>query len=279
MAQSLFSGFYSQDPAPKPASDRPVRMQVLVTVKAAPNPSQTYGETVCVAGIVADMLHPSWIRLYPINFRLLDSDDQFHKYQMITLDAVPARSDQRRESWKPILTSIKHGEVLKPWQPRRQWLDDLVEDSMCSLNTSARERPDAKSLALVRPKEVSRIVFEPHPGWSAAEQRKIDRFVGQLDLLDPREKRPLQPPRFKANYRYRCHDAGCRGHDQGLLDWEFVMLQRQLAGSSDAHLREQLEAKFLGMMCDPSRDVAFFVGNQAKRVHVFSVLGVYYPKR
>jgi hypothetical protein len=31
------------------------------------------------------------------------------------------------------------------------------------------------------------------------------------------------------------------------------------------------------MMCDPRRDTAFYVGNQAKRAHVFSVLGVYYP--
>lgn len=33
------------------------------------------------------------------------------------------------------------------------------------------------------------------------------------------------------------------------------------------------------MMCDPRRNVAFYVGNQAKRTHVFSVLGVYYPER
>jgi hypothetical protein len=44
-------------------------------------------------------------------------------------------------------------------------------------------------------------------------------------------------------------------------------------------LRRVLEDKFLMMMCDRRRDVAFYVGNQAKRVHVFSVLGVYYPER
>jgi hypothetical protein len=58
-----------------------------------------------------------------------------------------------------------------------------------------------------------------------------------------------------------------------------VLLQRQLAGSTDEHMRAELQAKFVYMMCHPSRDVAFYVGNQAKRVHVFSVLGVYYPKR
>jgi hypothetical protein len=38
------------EPAAKPAGDQVVRLRVLVTVKAAPNPSDKYGETVCVRG-------------------------------------------------------------------------------------------------------------------------------------------------------------------------------------------------------------------------------------
>lgn len=44
-------------------------------------------------------------------------------------------------------------------------------------------------------------------------------------------------------------------------------------------MREHLEQKFLHEMCRPTRDVAFYVGNQAKRTNVFSVLGVYWPPR
>lgn len=254
-------------------------MTVLITVKAAPNPSETYGETVCVAGVRADMMHPGWVRLYPINFRDLDSDAQFRKYQMITLNATPARQDQRRESWRPDLTSVSQGEFLPAWKPRRVWLDDYVEYSMCKLNMAARNRPDAKSLALVRPRQVTKLTFERHPGWTVEEQRKIDKYVGQLDLLDPKERTPLQPPRFKAKYHYRCHENGCRGHEQGLLDWEFAALQRRLSQTSDEQMKAALTEKFLTMMCSATRDVAFFVGNQAKRVHVFSVLGAYYPSR
>ncbi|WP_155370635.1 hypothetical protein [Catellatospora vulcania] len=279
MSQSLFSAFHSPAPDPKPPGDRPVKMQVLVTVKAAPNPSETYGETVCVAGVRADMTHPGFVRLYPINFRDLDSDDKFGKYQIITLEATPARQDQRRESWRPVLSSIEPGELLRPWKPRQVWLDDYVETSMCRVNADARERHDAKSLALIRPKEITDLVFEKHPGWTPDEQRKIDKYVAQPELYNPREKTPLQPPRFKGRYRYRCFEATCRGHEQGVLDWEFVMLQRQLAGHSDEHTYAQLRHKFVGMMCAPDRNTAFFVGNQAKRVRVFSVLGVYYPRR
>jgi hypothetical protein len=32
-------------------------------------------------------------------------------------------------------------------------------------------------------------------------------------------------------------------------------------------------------MCGPDREVAFYVGNQAKHPRTFSVLGVYWPRR
>ena len=278
MTRSLF-GPAEGDPDPKPSSDAVVQMQVLVTVKAAPNPSERYGETVCVAGIRAELTNPGWVRLYPINFRDLRSDETFRKYQMITLDAIPARGDQRRESWKPILPTIVQGEFLKPWKPRRRWLDDYVEDSMCKLNADARDHADAKSLALVRPRKVSGLKIKEHPGWTPEEQRKIDNYISQPDLFDMRAKTALQPPRFRGKYLYHCHQAGCKGHEQGILDWEFVMLQRQLMGESDSYIRAELESKFLTVMCNPKRDIAFYVGNQAKRVHVFSVLGVCYPER
>ncbi len=53
-------------------------------------------------------------------------------------------------------------------------------------------------------------------------QRKIDGYVIQADLLTPVEQTPLIATRFKAFYRYRCHDAACGGHRQGVLDWELV---------------------------------------------------------
>jgi len=44
------------------------KKKILVAVKAYPNPSSKYVETVCCAGI--DLSTNQWIRLYPIPFRL-----------------------------------------------------------------------------------------------------------------------------------------------------------------------------------------------------------------
>lgn len=60
-----------------------ITKKVLITVKAYPNPSTKYGETVCCAGIDIDT--GKWIRLYPIPFRDLDSAKQFSKYTIIEI--------------------------------------------------------------------------------------------------------------------------------------------------------------------------------------------------
>lgn len=279
MAQMDMFGPSSEGPPPKPPSGLVTRLQVLVTVKAAPNPSEKYGETVCVAGLSTDLSNPGWVRLYPINVQALESDETFKKYDVISLDATPAPQDQRRESWRPKMDTMVNIRHLKAWNPRKPWVDPYAVDSMCDLNRAAVANANAKSLGLVRPREVTGLRIRPHPGWTADEQRKIDAYVNQLDLFSSADRAPLQAPRFRATYRYRCHAAGCRGHEQGLLDWEFVALQRRLRHLPDADLVRELEAKFLTMMCAESRDVAFYVGNQAKRAHVFSVLGVYYPAR
>src|SRR5260221_9453345 len=75
--QGSLSGPESGALPEKPADGRPARMRVLITVKAAPNPSATYGETVCVARLRLDLDAAGWVRHYPINFREFDSDGKF----------------------------------------------------------------------------------------------------------------------------------------------------------------------------------------------------------
>lgn len=279
MTQMDFFGPSDAGPAPKPTGGQVSRLSILITVKAAPNPSGRYGETVCVAGLSTDLHRTGWLRLYPVNFRELSSDDRFKKYDIVNVDAVPSAQDQRRESWRPRVATMVQVRHIKPWNQRRKLLDPYVEDSMCLLNRNAKESANAKSLSLVRPREVSGLIIKRHPGWTPEEQRKIDAYVNQLDLLSDQDRSPLEAPRFRGSYRYRCNERSCNGHEQGVIDWEFVALQRRLRHLSDDEVKKRLENTFFEMMCDHDRDVAFYIGNQAKRAHVFSVLGVYYPKR
>lgn len=255
------------------------RLEVIITVKAAPTPSATYGETVCVAGVSADLSEPGWFRLYPINFRYLQQDRKFRKYDVVSLEAVPNRKDDfRAESWRPNIDSLTVVRHLKDWKRRRPWMDPYVGPSMCELNRATREDAHARSLGLVRVADVTGFDIEKHPGWTQDEQRKIDGYLSQLTLFGDDDRTPLGAPRFRAYYKWRCTDTSCGGHRQGLIDWEFVALQRRLVGRSDADAMAALRQRWVDELCSSANEVSFYVGNQAKHPQTFSVLGVYYPK-
>jgi len=262
----------------KPASRLPARMRVLVTVKAAPNPSERYGETVCVAGLRLDLDHVGWVRLYPVNFRELDGDSKFAKYDVVSLTARPSPGDPRAESWRPEIDTLTVERHLPPWRRRQDFVNDYVEGTMCGLIDAARSTPSARSLAAIRPRQVTGLDIAPHGGWSPEEQRKIDRYVNQLTLLPEREPRTaLEAPRFKGWYRYLCQDPACREHRQGIYDWEWVTFQRRLSGIDDQEARIAIRRKFLEEICGQDKDLVFFVGNQQARPQGFMVLGLFYP--
>jgi hypothetical protein len=93
-------------------------IDVLVLVKAYPQPSTKYTESVCVAGLRVDTPVPEWVRLNPVQFRLLKRDRQFSKYDLIrVLVRRPTSGDTRPESFTPILDTIEKIDHL-PSAPR-----------------------------------------------------------------------------------------------------------------------------------------------------------------
>lgn len=269
----LFGG--PSEPSPD-AIREPSRMRVLITVKAAPNPSATYGETVCVAGLRVDQGHEGWVRLYPINFRYIEHDHTFRKYDVVTLDAIPA-SEGRRESWRPKIDTLNFETHLDSWPTRMPHLLPFAHNTMCELNRRALK--GGPSLGLIAAQQVEDLEVKEHPGWTPDEQQKIANYVNQQELFDlGRPKTALEAPRFKAAYRWRCPEPGCKSHTQGLLDWEFTAFQRRLS-NAPAQAKASIRKRWLDELCSAANDVYFYVGNQAKRHQTFSILGVVYPKR
>ncbi len=85
----------------------------------------------------------------------------------------------------------------------------------------------------------------------------------------------LIPWRFK--YHYECDDPACNTHTQSIVDWEIAATYRRVRNRP--HWRERLKARWLGDLCAPERDTAFFVGNQHQHPNAFLVLGVWWPDR
>ena len=135
------------------------RIRVVPLVKAYPEPSQRHGETVCVAGVGTDLDRPTWVRLWPIDFRGLPFDERFTKYAEVELDVLAATSDRRPESRRPIEGSIvSTGRVFstdRGWATRWPLIEPLLMPSMCEL--MRKQQLDRTSLgAFLTPRGLGR---------------------------------------------------------------------------------------------------------------------------
>lgn len=258
------------------------RARVLITVKASPEPSEKYGDTVCVAGVRLDVGAPSWIRLYPVPMRWMASDQQFHKYEIINVDLLPAVSDKRRESYRIVIGSVEREPgMVREMRARGAILEPLVGPTMCELRAGVVQDPDAASLGLVRPKRVKKVKVTRASGWTPVQQAKIDQALHREALFGEATPPELKAPRFTAKYHYDCESTGCPGHEQGILDWELTALQRHLQHDDDETALEKIRAKFHDDLCAGTKRPHFFVGNIANptKRRNFSVLGVYSPPK
>lgn len=261
------------------------RAEVLVTVKTYPSPSSSYEETVCVAGVRIDRESPSWIRLYPIRFRGADAERTFKKYQRIAVDVKKHDKDPRVESHRPDQDSVQIlgqiGTEKGRWTSRENLMGKLIgQRTTCELiadNKSVKMSEPSESLGLIKP-NIQGVSVEPGTDWSSDQLEKIER-ASQDTLFGP-GLAPLEPAPYIVKYNYRCQTLGCPGHNPKVLDWELGQAGRRWRREhGDKRAREMVRQKWEDEMCDQSRDTHFYIGNQARYRHSFSILGTWYPKQ
>lgn len=259
--------------------------EVLITVKATPQPSAKYGDTVCVAGVRLDKGPPHWIRLYPIDFRWLSRDEQFKKYDVLSMDIRRAAGDTRSESYKPIQDSwskLRSIPANGDWKDRQEIIGQLPHTTTCKLADDARADSSATSLGLVPVADVSKLQIVRHPPWTDEERSKMrTRIVNESGALVPSGHTPkeLVAPRFLVSYHYHCLETTCKGHTGRILDWELTALQNRYAHVDDDALKSIIRHNFYEQMFASNRWPAFFMGNfeLASKRQSFSVLSVYWP--
>lgn len=255
------------------------RIRVLVTVKAAPEPSNTYIDTVCVAGVRVDADRREWVRLYPVPFRHLSTDQQFKKYDVVEVDTLPAKNDTRHESRRPIWETLRVTGNVKQKAARERVLSAVSGPSMCELIAGVHADRDAQSLGLVHVADFDRLTISKHKGWTPSQQRAVESAVAQPALFGESDaaRKPLQPPRFVVKIRYRCDADSCAGHEPSLLDFELSALQHRLRNLADDDLRTRIEQKFAVEQFTPDQRTSLFVGNIADppKRRSFSALGIH----
>lgn len=260
------------------SSESSDEVEILVTVKAYPNPSQKFGEAGCFAGIDRSGKH---VRLYPIPFRDLDRKQKFKKYQWIRLQVRAPRNDQRPETLRPQLDTISLvGEPLstkRAWEDRRRVVLPTASSSLCEIQ--ALQKETGKSLGVFKPGEILDFDWEATAKeWTPAQAEKLERKP--LDFfLSSDDREMLEKIPFSFRYRFRCTDCKAkRPHHLTVVDWELAQLYRTTrAGHTLERTLELVQAKFLKELCGSEKETYFFTGNMQRHLGSFLVLGVFWP--
>lgn len=253
----------------------PKTRRVLITVKAYPNPSKRYGETVCSAGI--DVYASQWIRLYPVPFRDLDHPKKFKKYDIIEVRCWKAPDDHRVESYKIDMDSIElvsHLDTKRNWESRKEIVLPTVSTSFCSIRADAENN---KSLGAFKPCNVEFSCKKA----TLENEAKRKACYAQLRFFDTQKQEIEQIP-FDFYYHFQCYgQPDCPGHKLPIIDWEMGESYRKWRHryKSQKQLLQMIEQKWLDDMCSDKKDVLFYVGNMNRFRAQFMVLGVFYPKK
>lgn len=248
---------------------------VLILVKTYPEYSTKHTETVCTAGILAES--KQLIRLYPIRYRYLEGNNKFSKYQWINVKLSKA-SDSRPESFNIYENSIRIGKIIeteKYWNERKEWVLDEKNVYGSIEELYEIQKSSGVSLGIVKLKEFSKFRIEPKK-INEIEQalKKKNTIMNQLDMFEDKKDLEILPIRFVLHFR--CEGSECKGHVMSILDWEFAQLYRNVKNDKDWETKIE---KKINEICGLKKDTYLILGNMAKRLHTFCILGFFYPPK
>ncbi|MBD3179008.1 MAG: hypothetical protein GF417_05075 [Candidatus Latescibacteria bacterium] len=259
--------------------------EVLVTVKAYPQPSSRYEELVCTAGLLDGSI---WTRIYPVPFRFLRNNRKFPKYSWIKLDMIRNGNDFRPESYRPKKGIDEDIRIIKMigtdnnWALRKKYVLSEVFDSMTELIELAKDRKKNKSLATVKPTEIVDFKIEKSSREWKPKWRELRK---QKTLFDGIEERELVP-KLPFNYYYHYLTKGdSRTRKAKIEDWEIGALfwncLKRYSGDEDK-ANQKVREKYLDEFVS-RKDLYFFMGttkaNHIRAKNPFIIIGVFYPPK
>jgi hypothetical protein len=239
-----------------------VKKRVYILVKAYPQPSQQYEETVCCAGVTEE---GEFLRLYPIRYRRLMPEQKFDRYDLCEMSIWRDKKDYRPESHKVDADSIrivKKGNLLKYDQKPKLWLP-FVTDSLAKLKQDNVEIE--RSLGIIKPDKQG-IKFFWHTANGESEEDKSLRQ--QASLFD---SEPLTPLKVEYNFGYKFTSGGF-SHEMKIHDWEvqatYFNYKRHYGSEVLPRMEKEFGERFL------SRNLHFVMGTMKAHHRQFIIVGL-----
>jgi hypothetical protein len=252
------------------------KKKVLVTVKAYPEKSTKYGDTVCTIGLTEE---GDWIRLYPIPYSTY-INNKIKKFDWIEVECSKASEKlSRKESYKiktgslkVIDDSLSSGKVngIANWHERNKLILSHVSPSIEKLKD--QYILDKTSIGLIKPKEVINFYKK--------EDLQIysDTNVFQQSLFGTKIPDVEEIPHL-FGYEFLC--GGCqegKRHKIQCEDWELLESYRKwgINYQNIDTLWEKLQYKYYTYMIE--RDFYFFMG-MFSQFPTWLIVGLYYPPK
>lgn len=260
-----------------------IRDRVLILCKTYPSPSGKYAETSCVAGINAK---GQFIRLFPVPFRLVRDDQQFKKWQWVSIQYQKARRDHRLESNSINIDAIVCDKAVisteNHWADRREALKDALRftdfDQM-----EAHRKTHGNTLALLKPKKLLslEIVSAKDKEWTPKELEKLLGHQQQAGLFDTQDKKDialLKKLPYDFYYTYACEvDGEEKIYKHKIADWEagalFWNCQKLYQDNWETPFRQKLEMEF------SQKDITFLMGTIHRFPDQWLIISLIYPPK
>jgi hypothetical protein len=232
--------------------------RVVVLVKAIPNPSQKYGETVCCAGVTVE---GTWKRLYPIRFRHL-RDNKFKRWDWVKFEYGSPKADKRLESCHVYEDRLAVDGALAK-KERASLLTPLI---LPSTNEAAARN---MSLTLVRPIK-SKFRYHQKSAKDIDDEREGYRLAArQMSMLD-KDLEALQPIPYDFEFVYEDvagkHKMQCGDWETSAAYWNISKSHGERAALD--HLSKTYNEEY------PSKGMVFAMGTLKKRPSQWILLGV-----
>ena len=237
-----------------------------------------YRKTVCTAGVLLDDSEKpmQWIRIYPIRYRYLDSEQRYPRWSIISAEIEKNPKDHREESFRindESIQIIRKIDTANNWEERKK----LILPLHLQFSSIEDIKTQGRSLGIIKPKIIRKYYHKQDTReWSLRQQSVQD----QLDLFEPSVKLEKIPYKFY----YSFVSQNDTNHKFSIIDWEIQELYRRCRNSSTESnqqdreqealekVRQKLEDNFL-----KTKDLYFIVGNQKRFPKSFMIIGLFYP--
>jgi hypothetical protein len=240
------------------------RERIYIVVKTYPTISAKYSELVCTAGVLED---GSWIRLYPVPFRKLDSGQRYPKFSWIELEIEKNPSDFRPESYRPVNLDdmVIHEEPKRTkanWLKRKEivFRNKKIYTNLEELIGEAKTK--MTSLAIFKPTKIIDFTYEhTDREWNERTMKILKAKALQPTLFEEAkmEFNFVQKIPYKFKYKF-VDDSGKQSHTM-IEDWETGMLYLHClsdANGDEKQATEKVNQKYMDQFS--KKDLYFFLG-------------------